>query len=827
MKYDLEFYTLKKAAQGLRFIAFGWAAGADDKPAEYLLLVNGQPVHAEFKRVRRSNVCEINGLSFSAAECGFFSDTLLDGNIRSLRLIARGNNETQELLHLSDEQLKNKVSDTGIVYKTESYTKDNASKMAMVTGWAASLDHHQLSFHIIDENGNEIDSTLRLSAKHDLLRNGLIEKEELLSGFTVYFPFEQNQSYWLQIEDGSGIEKECIESFYIEPPKGRNILSRAKTIIRNVNLENVRKFYSYSRSDGLMKTIRRTLQYQGLGNIDYNKWFLRNRVTEQEIEEQKNTQFSYAPTFSFIVPTYNTKEHFFREMADTVLAQTYPNWELCIADGSDEDHPCRQLIKEYAAKDSRIKYTFLNENYGISGNTNKALELAGGEYTALYDHDDFVEPDALFEIVKALQEKNYDVIYTDEDKFNDRKKVYDDPNLKSDWNPDLFTSHNYITHLFVAKTDLIRRVGGLRSEYDGSQDYDLIFRCIENANGVLHIPKILYHWRMHVSSTAGNPESKMYCYYAGQKAIQSHFDRTGIEATVELAPKPYYGCYKTTYATTGNPLVSVIIPNCENKDVLETCVNSLLNVNTYANIEILIVENNSRSDEIFSYYQKLESEHENIHVIRWDQEGFNYSAINNFGAAHAKGEYLLLLNNDTEVISPDAISRMLGVCMREDVGIVGAKLLYADNTVQHAGVVIGFEGYAGHVFNGTDEDSSGFMMRAKLNCDYSAVTAACLMTKKSIYTQVDGLDETFRVAANDVDYCLKVRQTGHLVVYCADALFHHFESKTRGYENTFEKRKRFDDEVRHFQEKWMNYLIEGDPYYNPNFEVEYGPYILR
>ncbi|MBR3348587.1 MAG: glycosyltransferase, partial [Solobacterium sp.] len=428
MKYDLEFYKLIKKENGIRFITFGWAADAQENPAEYLLLVNGSPQRADFRRVRRSNICEINSFSAAAAECGFFSDTLIPANTKSLRLMARGANETQEILRLSEEEIRAALSGSLIAYKVENYSKDSENRMAMISGWAVSLAHLPLKFHILNSENHEVPCTLRLSVRNDLLRNGLIEKEELLSGFTVYFPFEEGKTYQLLIEDGNSEERENIEVYYHEPAKGRSIMDRAATIIRNVNLENIRKFYAYTRSDGLMRTIRRTLQYQGLGNIDYNKWFLRNRITEDEIRIQKEHHFAYAPMISLIVPTFNTKERFFREMADSVIAQTYPNWQLCIADGSAADNPCRTLIQQYAEKDSRIKYVFLDENYGISGNTNKALELAEGEYTALYDHDDFLEPDALFEIVKALQEKQYDVIYTDEDKFNDRKQVFEDPN---------------------------------------------------------------------------------------------------------------------------------------------------------------------------------------------------------------------------------------------------------------------------------------------------------------------------------------------------------------------------------------------------------------
>lgn len=352
-----------------------------------------------------------------------------------------------------------------------------------------------------------------------------------------------------------------------------------------------------------------------------------------------------------------------------------------------------------------------------------------------------------------------------------------------------------------------------------------MFRCIEKANSIYHIPKILYHWRMHAASTAENPESKLYCYEAGKKAIEEHYKRSGISAKVEMMPKPLWGMYHTVYETTGNPLVSIIIPNMEHKDVLKTCIDSLLNVNTYKNIEIIVVENNSTSKEIFDYYDEIE-QYENIKVVRWEK-GFNYSALNNFGVQYASGEYLLFLNNDTEVIAPDAISEMLGCCMREEVGIVGAKLLYEDDTVQHAGVVIGFGGFAGHVFNGIKKDDYGYMVRARINCNYSAVTAACMMVDRKCFEQVNGFDEKFRVSCNDIDFCLRVRELNKLVVYNAFALWHHYESKSRGYEDDMEKIKRFESEIEMFQKRWKDILTNGDPYYNKNFKIEHGPFVLR
>lgn len=451
--------------------------------------------------------------------------------------------------------------------------------------------------------------------------------------------------------------------------------------------------------------------------------------------------------------------------------------------------------------------------------------MATGDYVGLFDHDDLLTPDALYEIVLALQNEKYDIIYTDEDKLNNKTKTLVDPNFKPDFSIDLFRSHNYITHFFVVSTDIIKGVGGFRSEFDGSQDYDLMFRCIEKAKGIYHVPKILYHWRMHASSTAENPESKMYCYDAGKRAIEEHYKRIGIKAKVEMMPKPLWGMYHTIYETPNNPLVSIIIPNMEHKDVLKTCIDSLLNVNTYKNIEIIIVENNSKSNEIFEYYNELEQMNDNIKVVKWDKE-FNYSAINNYGVTFAKGNYLLFLNNDTEVIEPNAISEMLGCCMRDEVGIVGAKLLYEDDTVQHAGVVIGFGGFAGHVFTGIKKDDYGYMVRARINCNYSAVTAACMMVKKECFDKVGGFDIKFKVACNDIDFCLRVRELNKLVVYNAFALWHHYESKSRGYEDSPEKIKRFESEVALFQERWIDILTNGDPYYNSNFKIEYGPFNL-
>lgn len=564
----------------------------------------------------------------------------------------------------------------------------------------------------------------------------------------------------------------------------------------------------------------------------YPDWFERHKASEEELERQRNDSLPFQPVISILVPTYNTPEEFLRKMIDSVREQTYSGWELCIADGST-DTRTKQILKEYMALDNRIKVKWLKENYGISGNTNQALALASGDFIGLLDHDDFVEPDLLYEVVLKLQDSSVDIVYTDEDKTIRKKLkgkktwIFTDPNFKPDFSIDLFRSHNYITHFFTVRADIMRQIGGFRREYDGSQDYDLMFRCIEEVwkrkSNIEHVARPLYHWRIHENSTAGNPESKMYCYEAGRKAIVSHLSRMGISAKVEHTNM--WGLYHVIYETSGNPKLSVIIPNKDHTDDLKKCIASILEKSTYRNIEFIIVENNSEEEKTFAVYQELESLYDCVKVVYW-KGIFNYAAINNFGAEAASGDYFLLLNNDTELISPDGIADMLGICMREDVGIVGAKLLFEDDTIQHAGIVLGFGGFAGHVFSGIAENGLGYMMRPCINCNYSAVTGACLMVKKSVFKEVGGLTEEFVVGLNDVDFCLKVRSKNYLVVYDAFAKWHHYESKSRGYEDTPEKKARLQGEIDLFRKYWGDVLEKGDPYYNRNFPVTIAPFTL-
>ena len=595
-----------------------------------------------------------------------------------------------------------------------------------------------------------------------------------------------------------------------------------------MNMETVRVAMDFWKDNGLKALIVKSRhKLQGIDNdYDYSEWYELTKPTEEELEAQKKAHFDYEPRLSIVIPAYKTPERYLKEMLQSIKDQTYTNWEVCVADGSPKGESSERVLKKFAELDKRFKYVILGENKGISGNTNAAMEMAAGDFIVLADHDDTIPPNALYECVKAINlDPEIDVVYSDEDKLDMDGKALFDPHFKPDFNPDLLTSVNYICHLFVVNRDLAEAVGGFRQEFDGAQDYDFIFRCTEAARRIYHIPKVLYHWRCHQNSTASNPESKMYAFEAGSRAIKAHFERLGIG--VESVEKGVdYGIYHTRFAIKGEPLVSVIIPNKDHHPDLDLCIRSLQEKGTYKNLEFIVIENNSTEKATFEYYEKIQKEFSNVKVVTW-KEGFNFSAINNFGVQSAKGEYLLFLNNDTEIIEKDVIQEMLGYCQREDVGAVGARLLYQDDTIQHAGVVVGFGGIAGHTFIGLHKAENSYFHRAMCAQDYSAVTAACLMTKRSLFDQVGGFTEELAVAFNDIDFCMKIRSLGKLVVYNPYALLYHYESKSRGLEDTPEKVARFNREIAIFAKRWPDILKNGDPYYNPNLTLRKSNFALR
>lgn len=682
----------------------------------------------------------------------------------------------------------------------------------VLTGWCVTGEQTGYQVKI---DGTEVSTEVHWKYRKDVVDVIPELSSDAKCGFEIYVPDKGGSKLTLKLSaDGR-------ESTYVAA------LDKIRHGENGQDTANIfQKTLRYWKNYGLKNTIKKVCQKLS-GQRDYGNYedFLKKYgVKEEELARQRQETFENSPCFSIAVPLYQTKEKYLREMIESVQVQTYTNWELCLADGSGSEHSLAPIVEEYRVKDKRIKYCLLDKNEGIAGNTNEALKMATGDFIVLTDHDDLLSPEALYQCAKTVQtEPQTDVIYSDEDKVDMSGRKFFEPHFKSDYNIDLLCTMNYICHLFVVRKDVMEQAGLFESCYDGAQDHDFILRCTEKAEHIVHIPKVLYHWRSHMQSTSENPESKLYAFENGCKAVKAHYDRIGVP--VEVVQGPFYGMYRTKYLWKEQPLVSIIIPNKDHVADLRKCMDSIEEKSVYRNFEFVIVENNSTEEETFAYYKEIETR-DNVNVLYYKGD-FNYSKINNFGVAQAKGEYILLLNNDTEMIEPDSIKEMLDVCMRPDVGIVGAKLLYEDNTIQHAGVIIGFGGVAGHAFIGQDRDDNGYFSRIISVQDLSAVTAACLMVRRSVFEEVDGLNEEFKVAFNDIDFCLKVRKAGYLVVYNPYAQFYHYESKSRGQEDSADKVARFQQEIGLFGERWGELLKNGDPYYNPNLTLDKADFSLK
>ena len=602
---------------------------------------------------------------------------------------------------------------------------------------------------------------------------------------------------------------------------------------------NIKHIYNeikyYFKTYGLWKTIKKCLvkikriilrqEKWSTSSVEvYHDWIKNNEPDEEKLEEQKNHKFKYEPKISIIVPMYKTPINFFEELVGCLINQTYSNWELCLADGSPEEN---KELEPIIKKDERIKYKFLNENKGIPGNTNAALSLASGDFLALLDHDDTLPEFCLYEIVKTINENpDVEFIYSDEDKIVGKKAVRQDPYFKPDFSPDTLCANNYITHLSVFKKSLMDKIGGFRDNYNGAQDFDVIIRASENTKNIIHIPKILYHWRVHENSTAMAAGAKPYAYEAGQRVIEDHLKRIGAKGIVKPGGD-IPGIYEVEYDVIGNPKVSILIPNKDGIKLLKKCVESILNLTTYENYEIVVIENNSEKEETFEYYKILE-ENEKIRVIKYPDKGFNYSRIINFGVKNCDSEYVLQLNNDTELLTPDWLQKFIGYAQREDVGAVGARLYYGDKSIQHAGIVVGICGLAANMLPGLPKGVHAYFGKDCLIQNVSAVTGACLFAKRSIYEEVGFMDEeNFVIAFNDVDFCLKIREKGYKIIYNPYIELMHYESKSRGYENTPEKQERFERESNNFKNKWKEVIEKGDPYYNPNLSLTTADYAVK
>ncbi len=711
-------------------------------------------------------------------------------------------------------------------YKIDTIKKKE--DIIIFNGWVIGKNiNSNISYRVLDENYKQIEAKIIPIRRDDVCEHYFKQIIEKNFGYDISFKYDKERIYYIEISVDNKKYKIKINEEIIKKRLSTS-RRRLEKIFSMFNKKNIIEGLTYLKNNGiisLLKKIRYKI-YNLESKYEYSEWYELTKPTKAELDKQRKYEFDYMPLFSIIIPAYETLPRYLKELIESILNQTYTNFEICIADGSRAGNSNEIIYKEYLKKDKRLKYKIIGENLGIANNTNKALEMASGDYIILCDHDDKLTPNALYECARIINDKACDCLYSDEDKMDMQTEELFEPHFKPDFNIDLLRSVNYICHLFVVKKELIDKYGNFNEEFDGAQDYDFIFRMVENANAVAHIPKVLYHWRCHMKSTSINPESKLYAYEAGIRAIKAHYKRTLADIKVKSVEKgAYYGIYHTIFEPK-DELVSIIIPNKDHIQDLDKAIRSILNKSTYRNLEFIIVENNSTLAETWEYYEKIQKEFDNIKLVKWDKE-FNYSAINNYGVKFAKGEYLLFLNNDVELIEKASIEEMLSYVQRDDVGICGARLLYEDNSIQHAGVVIGFGGIAGHTFIGLEKERISYFNRALICQDYSAVTAACMMSKKEIFEKVGGFSTELAVAFNDIDYCMKVRELGKLVVYNPYACLYHYESKSRGLEDTPEKIERFNREIGIFLKKWGKIVQDGDPYYNQNLTLRKSDFSLK
>ncbi len=743
----------------------GWSFSNTKKNSKYSVEINGVNYIPQMKWKKREDVIQAFQRPPQSEE-GFelYIYYTKESVIENFKLIASNLIEQQIILNLNDKEISQLVKKKSFTWGIDQCIQSNFHYY--IEGFAYSGLNHFPTIQVLNKQKQRIDYKMDRYSRLDICDlHHLPENTETL-GFKLFVCSDENQFDLELTYDGKKeIIPFCIDS-------------------KNKKVENP--------------------------SLDlYDFWFRFNRISSIELEQQKKSRFVYNPKISIVVSLYNTPIKYLKKMISTVQEQSYTNWELCMADGSENDISEKYIKKEYKC-DSRIHYKRLKNNYGIAENTNEAIRLSTGDYIGFYDHDDFLEKNALFEIVKVLQGNFYDVIYTDEDKYDDATKTFCDPHFKPDFNYNLFCSHNYITHFFVVRKEILDKTQGLKKEYDGAQDYDLMFRIFEITKNIYHLPKILYHWRMHSSSTALDPESKIYCYEAGKRAIEDHYKRKKLNAKVKMLPKPYFGCYETIYEVSyKEPLVSVIIFDT-NSEQLKQTIKSIEKNAGYKNLEIWVISN--QEEYLFEKDSKIEEL-----KIKYENKENN---LFNLCASKVNGEYILFLESGMILLENNFIEKSLGIFQQKNVGIVGSKLIQKNQSILETNYYISQTGLILLANQGIPLDSPGYMMRAQITANYSALSSWGMIIEKSLFLEVGGFEDYDSFIYRSADLCLKVRKRGYKIVYNP---FLRWEALNVSLSEIAYELKKEEP----FYKKWKKEIEKGDPYYNVNFAQEGQTYTLK
>lgn len=749
--YRFDKILIKKINHRIKVSFDGYCFHKDGHKIEYELKINGNLIdYSKIVLLRPDVVKEYEDYQVDQ-RCGFriVSELQNEEALEEVALYAIVDHQKVVLKQINKSELDNYISYDNVEYNIDTIHFDQQRNLFTVSGWAFSNNEDlHLDFKIVDNKKRIIQYDIDLKNREDLYFLKMVKYKQKRCGFQISFTGNKRNAYYMIISDGN--ENHEIE-LYKRNITFSSIINKCKSLIvkdstkGKVEPEKEKQLHAVPVDEGI-----------------YEEFYHQNKVTLEALANQKAHQFKYSPLISVIVPTFNTPLNFLREMIESVLNQSYQNFELCIADGST-DGAVMEEIQKYASNDKRIVYCKLEKNFGIAGNTNEALKLANGDYIGLFDHDDLLTLDCLYEIVASLQDKKHDVIYTDEDKIDETSTHFFGPHFKPNFNKTLLCSYNYITHFFVVKKEIVDKVGNFRTEFDGSQDYDFIFRCVENAKSIYHVAKVLYHWRVHQFSTAGNPESKLYCYEAGKRAIESHYKRFNIHSHVEIIDR--WIAYHPTFEVTSFPLISIIIRHDANIASLSKCIESLYKLNTYKNIEIIVVAKNS--DKIQSQLD------DSFHVIDGDVD--HIPSAFNLGASYAKGEYLLFLDSSCSLAEKNSLTELLGIYSTGNIGIVGSKILDMDDMNQHAGIMLGIGREVGYPFTGLSNEEYGYMTKARVNSECAAVSYLGMFIKKQLFYQLHQFDERFLESMFDIDLCHRSLKQGSLVVYNAFSIWHHDE----------------------------------------------------